>query len=186
MTFTLTMLHASSLDEAREAIAQWTQPPAAASSLPRRGSQEATPAPGALARSSSRLGLASLTLGAGSRLGFPRNVSQASTARVPASGASAGSGGSGSSDGASTGPHLGSGGAAAGWEFVDVSEVSAKAGEGIEDVFVSIASRLVERKAEIEEERRRRERDSVLLQNAPQVGASEHTYEARAAGWTCC
>ncbi|PWN97415.1 ras-domain-containing protein [Tilletiopsis washingtonensis] len=177
------------LDEAREAIAQWTQPPAAASSLPRRGSQETTPPSGALARSSSRLGLASLTLGAGSRLGFPRNVSQqsASTQRVPASGASAGSGGSGSSDGSPT-PYPGGGASASppGWEFVDVSEVSAKAGEGIEDVFVSIASRLVERKAEIEEERRRRERDSVLLQNAPTLGADEEAAQARANGWTCC
>jgi putative protein kinase ArgK-like GTPase of G3E family len=69
---------------------------------------------------------------------------------------------------------------------VDVSEVSAKAGEGIEDVFVSIASRLVERKAEIEEERRRRERDSVLLQNAPTLGADEEAAQARANGWTCC
>ena len=69
---------------------------------------------------------------------------------------------------------------------MDVSEVSAKAGEGIEDVFVSIASRLVERKAEIEEERRRRERDSVLLQNAPTLDADDEAAQARANGWTCC
>ena len=46
---------------------------------------------------------------------------------------------------------------------VTVSEVSAKDDEGIEDLFLSIANRLVERKARIESERVLRSRDSVML-----------------------
>lgn len=69
-----------------------------------------------------------------------------------------------------------------------MSEVSAKAGEGIEDVFVSIASRLVERKADVEEERRRRERDSVVLQSSGADAYADEEELARkaTAGWSCC
>lgn len=52
------------------------------------------------------------------------------------------------------------------WDFIDVTEVSAKDNEGIEDVFVGIATRLVERREELEaqaEARHRQERTSIFL-----------------------
>lgn len=50
--------------------------------------------------------------------------------------------------------------------YIEVSEVSAKDNEGIEDVFLGIATRLVERKEELEARemaRKRQERESVFL-----------------------
>ena len=56
-------------------------------------------------------------------------------------------------------------------DFIDVSEVSSKDNEGIEDVFVGIATRLVERKEAMEEMARKRlDRTSVFLgEGEPQV-----------------
>jgi len=50
------------------------------------------------------------------------------------------------------------------WDFIEVSEVSSKDNEGIEDVFVGIATRLVERKEEMEALAKSRvDRNSVFL-----------------------
>ncbi|MCO5600913.1 hypothetical protein L7F22_055030 [Adiantum nelumboides] len=67
-------------------------------------------------------------------------------------------------------------------DFIDVSEVSSKDNEGIEDVFVGIATRLVERKEAMEElARKRLDRTSVFLgEGEPQV--PEHARVCM----TCC
>jgi hypothetical protein len=53
------------------------------------------------------------------------------------------------------------------WDFIEVSEVSSKDNEGIEDVFIGIATRLVERKEEMEAlVRSRQDRQSVYLSEA--------------------
>lgn len=52
------------------------------------------------------------------------------------------------------------------WDFIDVTEVSAKDNEGIEDVFSGITARLVERREQLEaqaEARKRQQRQSIFL-----------------------
>lgn len=76
------------------------------------------------------------------------------------------------------------------WDFIEVSEVSAKDNEGIEDVFVGIATRLVERKEELEARiaaRKRRERESVFLteENAPAGYSSDRPNNQTSSGWCC-
>lgn len=66
---------------------------------------------------------------------------------------------------------------------VTVAEVSAKDDEGIEDMFLSIASKLVERKARIESDRVLRSRDSVMLHEQAQRGAPAGS--TASASWCC-
>lgn len=64
---------------------------------------------------------------------------------------------------------------------------SADARTGIEDLFLSITTRLVERKSEIETERVLRSRDSVMLHerkdDAERGGAGAN---GAVGGWGCC
>ncbi|GAA6022962.1 hypothetical protein JCM11491_005484 [Sporobolomyces phaffii] len=62
---------------------------------------------------------------------------------------------------------------------VRVVEVSAKDGFGIEEVFQSIAERLIVRKAEIEKARILRSRNSIMLHDTPPIDTSK-------AGWCTC
>ncbi|GAA6063188.1 hypothetical protein JCM10212_006854 [Sporobolomyces blumeae] len=62
---------------------------------------------------------------------------------------------------------------------VKVVEVSAKDGFGIEEVFHSIAERLIVRKAEIEHARILRSRNSIMLHDAPPIDTSKP-------GWCAC
>lgn len=75
------------------------------------------------------------------------------------------------------------------WDFIEVSEVSAKDNEGIEDVFVGIATRLVERKEELEARalaKKRQERESIFLgDEAAPAGYPVRTGEQAAASWCC-
>lgn len=76
------------------------------------------------------------------------------------------------------------------WDFIEVSEVSAKDNEGIEDVFAGIATRLVERREELEARiaaRKRRERESVFLteENAPAGYSVNRPNNETASGWCC-
>lgn len=66
-------------------------------------------------------------------------------------------------------------------DFIDVSEVSSKDNEGIEDVFVGIATRLVERKEAMEElARKRLDRTSVFLSEG-----EPHVPEHARVSWCC-
>lgn len=69
------------------------------------------------------------------------------------------------------------------WDYIEVSEVSSKDNEGIEDVFISIATRLVERKEEMEALiRSRQDRKSVYLSEAN----SEDIQESNGSVSWCC
>ncbi|KAK4047962.1 hypothetical protein OIO90_006000 [Microbotryomycetes sp. JL221] len=64
---------------------------------------------------------------------------------------------------------------------VDVTEVSAKDDFGIEDVFLMITTRLVERKQKIEHDRVLRSRDSIMLRD----NAEDDANKSAAGGWCC-
>ena len=64
---------------------------------------------------------------------------------------------------------------------IGISEVSAKEDAGIEDLFLSIASKLVERRSQIEHDRVLRTKNSVMLGNQGQDRVEE-----TARGWRCC
>lgn len=68
------------------------------------------------------------------------------------------------------------------WKDVSISEVSAKHDEGIEDLFLAIASKLVERKSEIEHERILRTKDSIMIRDAK----DEQLRAEQAGVWGCC
>ncbi|PWN51052.1 ras-domain-containing protein [Violaceomyces palustris] len=159
-------------------------------------------------RSSRLAGLGSLAKGSASRLAnFPRGTSPPSGALSSGSGSNSGgsdpgqvSGRRGSAEDDHFQPyshsvhfHLPSKGPQSiqtCWENVEISEVSAKDDEGIEDVFLSITRKLVEKKALIERERVARERDSIILgdgdwDSAP--GGNGHRESANADNsWGCC
>ena len=65
------------------------------------------------------------------------------------------------------------------WQNVSISEVSAKQDEGIEDLFLNIASRLVERKISIEAERTLRSKHSIMIDRVEKV-------EDPTRVWGCC
>ncbi|GAA5820605.1 hypothetical protein JCM11251_003072 [Rhodosporidiobolus azoricus] len=62
---------------------------------------------------------------------------------------------------------------------VECVEVSATANVGIDDIFLSIASQLITRKAEIERQRVLRSRDSIILRDEDAVDTTK-------AGWCAC
>ena len=65
---------------------------------------------------------------------------------------------------------------------IGISEVSAKEDAGIEDLFLSIASKLVERKSQIEHDRILRSKNSIML-----GGVQGHEkVEENIRGWACC
>lgn len=78
---------------------------------------------------------------------------------------------------------------------IQISEVSAKDDEGIEDVFLNLTSKLVERKLEIEKERRRRDRESIMIDSnleddgnvgRTRDGNGESGGKDKSNGWSCC
>lgn len=72
---------------------------------------------------------------------------------------------------------------------VEVSEVSAKDGEGIEEVFLSITQRLVLQRAAIEEQRRERNRTSIFLSAADDRRDADNVADdglQDGQRWTCC
>ncbi|PWZ00442.1 ras-domain-containing protein [Testicularia cyperi] len=75
------------------------------------------------------------------------------------------------------------------WDRIQVSEVSAKDDRGIEEVFLAITKQLVERGAQIEAERARRERNSIFLSSSggsTEGGAGESQPAINPNSWTCC
>lgn len=71
---------------------------------------------------------------------------------------------------------------------IELSEVSAKDDEGIEEVFVSITQKLVQRKADIEQRRQARERNSIFLTGDNFDDDAENSRQSPGAqqSWTCC
>lgn len=68
------------------------------------------------------------------------------------------------------------------WDYIEVSEVSSKDNEGIEDVFIGIATRLVERKEEMDALlRSRQDRNSVFLTEPMDQG----TNQEGGTSWCC-
>lgn len=168
----------------------------------------------AASTTTSRLGaLGNLAMGSASRLAvaFPTASSRGNTLTRSGSGggppATAAAGGSGS-----TGSGGSDSGGAAGVSDVPLSsatvanvslpgddsdveltEVSAKDGEGIEDVFVAITQRLVLQRAAIEQQRQERERHSIFLGGGgdgsgddwPEMGQRE-AGKTPAQRWACC
>lgn len=185
-----------SLEEARATIAAWVRPPSSTPPL-----SPSAPASASPSRAPSRLGgLGTLAMGSASRLAFPRGHSPPVNAN---GGGSAGSGsacsdpGRGGSDPETIAAGLTGGGGGGGggseyelaWDAIEISEVSAKDDEGIEDVFLAVTRRLVERKAQIERERMMRERDSVHLGVGAMESALQAQEDQRAKGgssWSCC
>lgn len=176
-------------DYAREQVLRWLCPEretamaAAAAAAAHASSAAMTP-------STSRLGsLGSLAMGSASRrLGVaftskrPTGRSNDASAVAPESNNSA----SGSEEGLAGVSAIEEGLTLPGDDLdVQLTEVSAKHDEGIEDVFVAITERLVERRVELEQERLERQRNSIFLSEtgAPgcdAAGASENR------AWTCC
>ena len=70
------------------------------------------------------------------------------------------------------------------WENVSICEVSAKQDDGIEDLFLNIASRLVERKIQIEHERVLRSKDSIMIDHHAHGGTDKMEDSTRV--WGCC
>lgn len=81
------------------------------------------------------------------------------------------------------------------WDFIEVTEVSAKDNEGIEDVFVGLATRLVERKEQMEALATRRrqklagqhgaDRDSIFLGQGADGDYRAGTSKPAAGSWCC-
>lgn len=81
------------------------------------------------------------------------------------------------------------------WEVVEISEVSAKDDCGIEEVFLAVTKKLVERTSQIEQERMDRERNSIFL-SASEAEQLLNRSAGRAGGgaggaintnsWSCC
>ncbi|CDS01271.1 related to GTP-binding protein Rab5c [Sporisorium scitamineum] len=190
------------LEFARATVRSWLQPyqaqPTAASSS---GFNDVDSSPGSPTRPSSRLsGLGSLAIGSASRLtsfqrgsspGWPHLPSTnipgtaattpAATVLKPSSfGSSAASSGSAGSD---AGADVDALGFTLSWDVVEISEVSAKDDRGIEEVFLAVTKKLVERRTQIEQERVNRERNSIFLSDhMPQQ--SEVTIVPNS--WSCC
>lgn len=204
------------LDFARAKVRSWLQPfqtPLATSLA--SGYADSDGSPGSPARPSSRLsGLGSLAIGSSSRVaafqrssspGWPQTPSGSTTAagKVPAmsaavaagglkpssfgsSGASSGSAGSeGDRDTAADFDQLGFG---LSWDVIELSEVSAKDDRGIEEVFLAVTKKLVERRSQIEQERAHRERNSIFLssQDANQLLTGVDQPAITPNSWTCC
>ncbi|EPQ27748.1 uncharacterized protein PFL1_04885 [Pseudozyma flocculosa PF-1] len=193
------------LDFARATVRSWVKP---ASPTPPDSpdlSQSLSPS-----KATSRLGgLGNLAIGSASRLAsFPRGGQQQSpsgagghshghgaVAKPGSAGSSAGSAGSDlGQDAFSDGGPFSGGADSSGfptWEQIEVSEVSAKDDEGIEDVFLAVTKKLVERKAVIEQERLARERNSIILSESSwdHAGGGPNERGAGAPGeanWSCC
>ncbi len=175
--------------------------------------------PGSPTRPSSRLsGLGSLAIGSASRFtafqrgtspGWPNlpsgTTSGAGTAATtPAAVASVAAGLKPSSFGSSA-ASSGSAGSEAGrdaaadlldntfslsWDVVELSEVSAKDDRGIEEVFLAVTKKLVERRSQIEQERAVRERNSIFLSanDVDQMlnGGKGQQPAITPNSWTCC
>lgn len=195
-------------DEAYEQVLRWLYPErelaalTAANQLSVSSSASFSSASAAAASSkpstgsTSRLGtLSSLAMGSASRLGvaFPSSSRANTMGKQTLFGSSASSGAAAT---ASTGS--GSDGAAADTSLppvlpgddsdVELSEVSAKDGDGVEDVFVAITQRLVMQRATIEQARRERDRTSIFLSADDFAGRDELQAGATpdAQQWTCC
>ncbi|KAN0064152.1 hypothetical protein ACQY0O_003319 [Thecaphora frezii] len=186
------------LDFARFTVRSWVRPTVTPPESPDL-SHPISPS-----KSTSRLGgLGNLAIGSASRLAsFPRAQSSpqanfGAAGKPGSSGSGASATGSGGSDRGldcfSDGGGLCSSPESCtfpSWEQIEVSEVSAKDDEGIEDVFLSITKKLVERKAVIEQERLARERNSIILSESSWDNAGGPN--ARGGGapgetaWTCC
>ncbi|SNX88084.1 related to GTP-binding protein Rab5c [Melanopsichium pennsylvanicum] len=75
------------------------------------------------------------------------------------------------------------------WDVVQVSEVSAKDDRGIEEVFLAVTKKLVERRSQIEQERADRERNSIFLSSADAdrlLDGAERRDVVMPNSWTCC
>lgn len=189
------------LDYARATVKSWLQPyQTQAITFPTPGFANVSDgSPGSPTRPSSRLsGLGSLAIGSASRLAaFQRTSSQAAT---PASavagglkpssfGSSAASSGSAASDpGRDAAADLDAFGFSLSWDVVEVSEVSAKDDRGIEEVFLAVTKKLVERRSQIEHDRAERERNSIFLSShdADQLLAGADQPAITPNSWTCC
>lgn len=178
------------LDFARETIQRWVRPEVVTPSPSPKPSHTVS-----LSRGTSRLsGLGTLALGSASRLAaFPRGLSPPSggTVKQGSAGGSASSAGSGGSDPGREGNSdielPGSG--LLSWDLIEVSEVSAKDNVGIDEAFLAVTKKLVERKALIESERLGRERDSIMLTDEGWNhgnGAGNATGIPNSSTWGCC
>ncbi|CAO1613733.1 unnamed protein product [Parajaminaea phylloscopi] len=171
-------------EQAREQVLRWLCPErevaiaaAAAAAASAASSAPMTP-------STSRLGsLSSLAMGTASR-----RLGVAFPAKKPSGSPSGPIKSTNSASGSDEGQAMGSTEASfLPGDDLDVllSEVSAKNDYGIEDVFVAVTERLVDRRAELEQQRLDRQRHSIFLtdpdgdhQDGPDVLSS--------AGWSCC
>lgn len=187
-----------SLEEARERIASWTNP------LPPKASQ--MPATPNRSRSTfsalGRMGTSSLptspsstsSIGNGRLGGFgalsalgskPSRLGPLGRDAEEEGGGVGGEGDVNSSP--STGSSNGNGqngemSKAEEWDYIEVSEVSSKDNEGIEDVFLGIATRLVERKEEMDALlQSRQDRNSVFLTEP----MGQETVQEGGASWCC-
>ncbi|KAJ1036081.1 hypothetical protein NDA18_000226 [Ustilago nuda] len=76
------------------------------------------------------------------------------------------------------------------WEIVEISEVSAKDDCGIEEVFLAVTKKLVERTSQIEQQRLHRERNSIFLSASEAEQLLNRSAGAGGAiitnSWSCC
>lgn len=191
------------LEFARTTVRSWLAPYQTAnppySGFKRVGGEGGSP--GSPTRSSSRLsGLASLASSSrfggfqrGSSPGWTHFPSQPSTVVATNAGlkpssfststASTGSVGSDAGRDLSLNPDF-----EISWDVVEISEVSAKDDRGIEQVFLAVTKKLVERKSQIELDRAERERNSIFLS----ASEAEQLLNGGGGGgintnsWTCC
>ncbi|SPO31964.1 related to GTP-binding protein Rab5c [Ustilago trichophora] len=204
------------LDFARATVRSWLQPyqsqAAAASSS---GFNDSDGSPGSPTRPSSRLsGLGSLAIGSASRFAAFQRSSSPGWQQLPSGTTTTASGAAATTPAAaaivsglkpssfgSSGASSGSAGSDAGrdattdfegyslsWDVVEVSEVSAKDDRGIEEVFLAVTKKLVERRTQIEQERADRERNSIFLSShdADQLLNGANAQAITPNSWTCC
>ncbi|SPO49193.1 related to GTP-binding protein Rab5c [Moesziomyces antarcticus] len=189
------------LDYARATVKSWLQPyQTQAITFPTPGfANDSDGSPGSPTRPPSRLsGLGSLAIGSASRLAaFQRTSSQAATPSSAAAGglkpssfgsSGASSGSAGSDTGRDVAADLDAFGFSLSWDVVEVSEVSAKDDRGIEEVFLAVTKKLVERRSQIEHDRAERERNSIFLSShdADQLLAGSDQPAITPNSWTCC
>lgn len=178
------------LEFARSTLKSWLQPYVTQPAFPSTLVNDLGGSPGSPTRPGSRLsGLGSLAMGSASRFAsFQRSSSTPNGLKPSSLGSSNASSGSGSDAGRDLAPDLGDGFSLS-WDLVEVSEVSAKNDRGIEEVFLAVTKKLVERRSQIEQERQDRERNSIFLSERDVdgvMGANGEGGKIEVSGWTCC
>lgn len=191
------------LEFARTTVRSWLQPYQIQPLLGGSGFRDAEGSPGSPSRPSRLSGFGSQATGSTTRLsafqrtnstGRPNNTTIATggsgttATTLPATSLNCGSSASSGSASSDAGRRDSDSDYTLSWDVVEVSEVSAKSDRGIEEVFLAVTKKLVERRAQIEHERKKRERNSIFLgaNSQDEMGRRGEGEAITVDRWTCC